>query len=150
MKKYLLLLVMILGSLAMSAQTPPVKWRSTVKMTSPAEGVLTIRAIVTPGYHIYGTKLDAQGPVPTTFDFKASTGIKFLEDFHPSVKPTTYKDKAFSTTVTMWNTNVTFTRRFKIVKGAKPIAMGTIRYMACDDNTCTPPRTESVKVVIPQ
>lgn len=149
MKKYLtILLLTIISSIACSAQAP-VKWRSTIKMTSPTEGILTVKAIVSPGYHFYSTKVPANGPVATSLDFKASTGIKFIEDFKPSVQPASHFDKSFNTKIAWWDQTVTFSRRFKVTDRANAVVKGSIKYMACKDDTCTPPRTESVKLNIP-
>lgn len=151
MKKYLILLLLFIGTAVAAAQTTaPVRWRSTVKMTSATEGVLTVKALLSPGYHFYGTSLPANGPVPTTLDFKASTGIKFIGEFLPSIKPTAHKDQTFGMTLTWWDNNVTFTRRFKVTDKSKALIKGSIRYMACKDQSCTPPRTESVRIVVPE
>ena len=153
MKKYILLFVLLLslGICTASAQsTPAVKWRSFVKMTSPTEGVLTIKAIIADGYHIYGTKANANsGPRPTSFDFKASTGIRFIGDFKPSVKAATVFDKAFNTKLEMWSGTVTFTRKFRVTDAKNAIMTGQISYMACNGASCMPPKKESVRLTVP-
>lgn len=153
MNKKLPLLILSLicfAAVAMSQETVPVKWRTTVKMTSPTEGTLTVRAVVTPGWHLYGTSLPKGGPVATTFDFTASKGIAFTGNFKPSVAPGQHADPMFGLTLSWWDKNVTFTRTFKLTgKIQDAVISGSIRYMACDGNTCRPPKTETVRATIP-
>lgn len=124
----------------------PIKWRMTVKMTSPDTGVVTLRAIVPAGWHLYGTSLPKNGPVPTTFNFDKSTGVEFTEDFVPSTKPVTKKDEMFDLTLTQWESNVTFTRRFKLKGDVRNAVIdGSVRYMGCNDQNCLPPSTQNFK-----
>ena len=59
---------------AMAQTVQPVKWRISVKMTSKTEGVVTIRAIVGQGWHLYGLDIPKGGPKPTSFNFSKSEG----------------------------------------------------------------------------
>lgn len=152
MKKYLFIFLTILciTSLGASAQSKnPVRWRTTVKMTSANEGVVTIKALVGEGWHLYGTSLPKGGPKATVFDFSASTGVKFIGDLTPSTKPVTALDKMFNLKLSYWASNVSFTRKFRVIDAAKASIAGKITYMACNGSTCMPPKTESVKVAVP-
>lgn len=121
-----------------------IRWRTTVKMTSDKEGILTVRALVGEGWHLYGTTLPKGGPKPTVLDFSASKGIAFKGDFKPSVKPVSKHDPMFGITLNWWDTNVTFTRRFRLTgKKTDAVINGKITYMGCNDETCLPPKTES-------
>ncbi len=152
MKKTLFLIIAILCMTAIGASaqtTPAVRWRTTVKMTSPTQGILTVRALVTPGWHLYSTSLPKGGPRPTILDFSASTGVKFLGDFKPSQKPESSLDKMFNLKLSYWSSNVTFTRNFRLTDPANAVINGKITFMACNGNTCNPPKTESVRVPVP-
>jgi len=118
-------------------------------MTSPTEGVVTVKAIVSNGWHLYSTSLPENGPRPTVLNFSASTGVKYLDDFKPSAKPVSKNDKMFGTTLSWWESNVSFTRRFKVTNASKAVIQGSITFMGCNNVTCLPPKTESVKVVVP-
>lgn len=132
-----------------TAQNTPVRWRTTAKMTSPTEGTLTIRAIISDGWHLYDTTLPKGGPVPTTLDFAKSTGIKWLGDFKPSTKPTSSHDATFDMTLRWWEKEVVFTRRFRLTgDAAKASIDGTIKYMVCNGSTCNPPKKQTIKLGI--
>lgn len=146
-------LITILSILLCSINTlgqNAIRWRTTVKMTSETEGVLTIRAIVTPGWHLYGTTLPKGGPKATVLDFKESAGVKYTSDFKPSQKPVSKFDSMFELTLYWWDSNVSFTRNFKLTTSMdKAVIKGKITYMACDNETCLPPKTENVTYKFP-
>ncbi len=151
-KKSLLIVLAIICLTAFSASAQsqvPVRWRTSVKMTSVDEGVITVKALVTNGWHLYGTKLPSGGPRATVFDFNTSTGIKFISDFIPSTNPTEDYDKMFNLKLNFWSSNVTFTRKFRITDVSKARINGKIIYMACNGTNCMPPKTESVKLAVP-
>lgn len=144
MKRILLMFfAVVLGVVAMSAQEP-IRWRMSVKMTSDTEGVVTLRAIVDEGWHLYGTLLPENGPKPTVFNFTGSAGVKFSGNLIPSRKPVTVEDKMFEMTLSWWDTNVEFTRHFTVEKkeGAKIVA--NVQFMACNDQNCMPPKTQTL------
>lgn len=138
----------VMSATTASAQNV-IKWRATAKMTTQTEGMLTVKAIVSPGWHLYGTNLPEGGPKPTVFDFKGSKGIRFIGDFKPSVSPKKVHDELFGLDLTWWDATVSFTRKFKLT-GAKDDAVisGQITYMACNDENCMPPRTETFKISV--
>ncbi len=144
MKKILFILsFIILAAVSVQAQEA-IRWRMAVKMTSDTEGVVTLRALVSDGWHLYGTSLPENGPKPTVFNFSGSTGVKFTGDIRSSRKPLTVEDKMFGMTLNWWDANVEFTRTFKVEKkdGAKIVA--GIEYMGCNDKTCLPPKKQTL------
>ncbi|MDE6396667.1 MAG: hypothetical protein K2K84_05300 [Muribaculaceae bacterium] len=124
--------------------TSPVKWRFSVKMTSPGDGTVTVTARIQDGWHIYGLKKVPNGPVPTTLNFTDSKGIKFTDEFKPSVPVTEKLDPAFGFNIGMWTGNVSFVRHFKLTGEVKDaLVKGSVKYMVCDDTNCMPPTTQS-------
>lgn len=58
----LLLLVTVWWSVSYAQKpTNPATWRLSVRMVSETEGVATLKAIVNPGWHLYGTSLPRVG-----------------------------------------------------------------------------------------
>lgn len=144
----LTLLLVVFATLAASAQNA-VKWRTTVKMTSEREGVLSVKAIIADSWHLYGMKLPENGPRPTVLDFSASKGVKFTGEFIPSVKPTVKMDPLFDMKISYWTGTVIFTRKFKLTgKKNDALLSGKLTYMACDDSNCLPPKTDTVTLRI--
>lgn len=147
MKRYLLILVTLLTVCIAASAANPIRWRLSVKMTGETEGVITLKALVEPGWHLYGTSLPEGGPKPTQFFFNASHGIKLTGKVTPSATAGKHTDAMFGTELTWWDSNVQFTVPFKITdrNGAKVVA--TVKYMGCNDVTCLPPSSETLTYV---
>lgn len=123
-------------------QPDPIKWSMNIVMDSATEGSVILEAKISHPWHLYGTVIPEGGPVATTFDFTKSTGVNFQGDFVPSAAPLEVDDPNFGLTVNWWQNDVTFTRKFEVVPGTESAAIdGSVRYMACDDANCMPPRT---------
>lgn len=156
MKKILfLLLSALMVALAAGAQAPGaavVKWRTSVRMTSPTEGVVTVRAIIPEGAHLYGMTMPEGGPKATTLDFGASQGVKFTGRTSASPAPTVARDEAFGMDLQWWEGRVAFSQSFRLT--AKDAAEARINvkvtYMTCNGMNCMPPRTESISAPVPQ
>ena len=149
MKKISLILVVLLSTILSVSAQKPIKWRSNVKMTSETEGVVTIKAIIEPGWHLYGTQIPSGGPKATKIDLSSSEGVKFVGNITPSIAPKKVYDKTFDLNLNWWDQNVSFTQKFKLSskKGAKIV--GVISFMGCNDQTCLPPSTQSINIVVP-
>lgn len=149
MKRFTLFcLITLLTVVAAAAQGPnPIRWRLSVKMTSDTEGVITLRALVQEGWHLYGTELPADGPKPTTFDFSQSVGIQTVGEITPSRQPLTVRDEMYEMELNWWDANVEFTQQFRITEpdGAKVIA--SVSFMGCNNVNCLPPKTESLTYI---
>lgn len=142
MKKIFTLFIFLAVCLSVCAQPPvPVKWRASAKMVSATEGVVTLKATVQKGWHLYGMDIPSGGPKATAIEFDKTTGIEFTGNITPSVKPVEVHDPQFGIDVTWWESSVTFTRTFRKTGDVSSVS-GSITYMGCNDQTCTPPRTE--------
>lgn len=123
----------------------PVTWKLDARLTDATSGVITLTAVPAAGWHLYGTELPAGGPQATKIDLSKSTGIILEGAPKPSVKPVTVADKLFDMTLNWWDKPVTFTVPFKLKQGARTARIkAEVNFMACDDNTCAPPVTETL------
>jgi thiol:disulfide interchange protein DsbD len=147
-KRISLLLVVMLAAVSMSAQNP-IKWRTSVKMTSKTEGVITLKAVVSQGWHLYGLQLPDDGPRPTVIDFSTSTGIKLVGSVTPARKASEHKDDVFGMTLSWWDKDISFTQKFKVTNKKTAKINGKVSYMSCNDETCMPPATENISVAVP-
>lgn len=137
-------------AMALSAQMKnPVSWKSSVKMTSATEGVITMTATMEAGWHIYNTVLVEGGEYKNTrINLAESTGIKLIGTPKASAKPITVDDKSFGI-ISYWEKKVTFTQKFKVTNKDKARVTGTINYMSCNDETCMPPKNEKIDLAVP-
>ncbi|MCU1283770.1 MAG: hypothetical protein JWO13_120 [Acidobacteriales bacterium] len=121
-----------------------------VTLTAGKPGKLEIRFRVNPGYHINSNKPKSELLIPTTIQFapeekitvgKVSypAGEEFALAFDPKEKLDVYTgDVLLSAPITA-------------VKGATAgdyTLKAELRYQACNDNSCFPPKTVPVEVVV--
>lgn len=150
MKRIITLLLLVISILGMAAQSPaanPVRWRTIIKTTGADSGIVTFKALVAQGWHLYGLDLPENGPKPTVFDFDGSVDIKFTGKLTPSRSAIESDDKMFGMTLSWWDSNVEFSIPFKVT-GSSPKLHCTIYYMTCDGSTCLPPAQESIATPI--
>lgn len=133
---------MVIGASCAFAQIfDPVKWESAIKMTDATNGVVTFTATVDAGWHVYGTQLPAGGPEPTSVHWN-NQGVKLVGGLTPSKAAHKQHDETFDMDLSWWTGSVTLSQKFTVTAKEYKIE-GSIRYMACDDENCTPPKSES-------
>lgn len=146
-----ILSALILAISAMAADlATPVRWRTFVKTAPDGTGTVTFRALVAPGWHLYGLDIPDGGPKATSFDLKGSTGVKFTGPVKPAREPLTIDDAMFGMKLTWWDANVDFTVPFKITDKSQARIDCKISFMTCDGESCRPPKTESISVPVKQ
>lgn len=133
---------MVIGASCAFAQIfDPVKWKSAIKMTDATNGVVTFTATVDAGWHVYGTQLPSGGPEPTSVQWN-NQGVKLVGGLTPSKAAHKQHDETFDMDLSWWTGSVTLSQKFTVTAKEYKIE-GSIRYMACDDENCTPPKSES-------
>ena len=126
----------------------PVRWRSFVKTAADGTGTVTFRALVAPGWHLYGLSIPEGGPKATSFDLKEGTGVRFTAPVTPKREPVAIDDPLFGMTLTWWDSNIEFTVPFKITDKDTAKIDCKISYMACDGSSCRPPKTENISIPV--
>ncbi|MCH5220307.1 MAG: thioredoxin family protein [Muribaculaceae bacterium] len=143
-KNILLLLAFFLTVLTSFSQIiDPVSWSWSARMTDSAHGVVTLKAKIDEGFHIYGFTEHPDGPVPTEIVFDDVDGVIYDGSIISSPAPQREIDSTFNLELEMWGHEVTFSRTFTVTNGSVPSAItGSVRFMACNDRTCMAPKTE--------
>lgn len=117
----------------------PVKWKSAIKMTDATNGVVTFTASIESGWHVYGTHLPAGGPEPTSVQWN-NHGVKLVGGLTPNKAVHKQHDEAFDLDLSWWVGSVTLSQKFTVTEKDYKIE-GNIRFMACNDDNCTPPKS---------
>lgn len=142
-RNLLLLLVFVSASILAQAQIlTPVKWTKSVKMTDDRNGVITFTANIDNGWHMYSNDSPADGPTPLSVTWKNTQGVKLVGGLTPSTPPKTIDDETFMMKVRQWDGKVTLSQKFTVTADKYNID-GELQFMSCNDQTCTPPSTES-------
>lgn len=150
-RRGLLLVLMAFAAVVMSVAqiADPVKWTAEIVPDNATTGHVVWKVTVQPGYHIYGPEAVPDGPIPTTITADEPTGLTFTGPLEPSVAPTKIVDKTFALTLTEWTGTVIFRRPYRLENGVGGVTLNShVRYMACSDKTCLPPKTETFSLVI--
>ncbi|MDE6277542.1 MAG: hypothetical protein K2M06_05475 [Muribaculaceae bacterium] len=147
----LIFLCMMAFGVNAQGQQAPVRWRTLVKMTSPTEGVITIKCFLAEGTHVYGMKLPEGGPKATTIDFAGCEGLKLTGALEAKPAATEMEDPMFGMKLEQWTGNFELTQRFKLTGSAEKAKMSVkIHYMSCDNKNCRPPKAEVFTAKIPE
>ena len=121
----------------------PIVWSSTIKMTSNNEGVMTFKASIDDGWHLYSFDLPENGPNATKISFNETSGIELLGEIVPSRQPIDTVDLVFNIRVGWWDADVEFSQKFKVIDEGKYDISGEIYFQACNGETCIAPTTET-------
>jgi thiol:disulfide interchange protein DsbD len=146
-KTFLFFLFLSVISFAKAQLLEPVSWDiSSSGINENNEVEVTFKAIMEDGWHIYGTELPENGPLPTRFIFELKNA-KTVTD-----KPVIHSrlEKKFEPTFKMqlewFEKEAVFTQRFKISDKDDYSIKGYVEYMACDNTTCLPPDRERFEI----
>ncbi len=142
--------VQVHAQLFATMQETPVRWTSAISMTSRTQGTVTVKAAITPGWHLYGLEMPEDGPRATEINLTGSTGVEFTGELTPSREPVSKTDAMFGAELTWWDADVTFTRTFTVTNPDNARIAGSVTFMACDDITCRPPSTINFTLNIPK
>ncbi len=141
MKKGLLLILFIafFYNLVNAQIEEPVKWKFSSKKTGPQEYELTFTANIENGWHLYSTDLPDGGPIKTSFSFGKSSDYTFIGGLKSIGKISESYDPNFKMKLRFFKNRVSFIRKIRLSAPGTIHVKGTIDYMSCNDQTCTPP-----------
>ena len=126
----------------------PVKWTYESKKVSDNEYELIFKVAIDNGWHIYGVEKHEDGPIPTSFNFKASDDYEMVGDIKLP-KVTSHYDEMFEMDVTYFSGNLEFVQKIRM-KSAKPFKIqGETEHQACDDTKCIAPELTEFSFDLP-
>lgn len=150
-KKQILLILTFIATTVIGASAQmvkPITWSYEAQMSSATEGELKLKAAVEKGWHLYGFDLPDGGPVSTSITLDEIAGVKWEGEPTASVAPTEKVDMVFHLKLKWWDTDVTFTQKFKLDSVAGATLTGTVRFQGCNDASCIPPSREPFSVTV--
>ena len=105
-----------------------------------------LRFRVDPGFHVNSNKPSSELLIPTVLTLATPENLKLLETRYPSGTPFHLAIGA-GETLDVYQGDFRVTLRVVAPKGDSTLD-GTLRYQACDNAACFPPRTLSIHVPI--
>ncbi|MGA1227260.1 MAG: protein-disulfide reductase DsbD family protein [Tamlana sp.] len=138
MNKIFLVLAFLFVTLGHSQIFEPVKWSTSVEKISDTEYNLISKATIDIGWHLYSQTVPEGGPIPTTFTYEDSEAkVEFLGNTLEE-EGRTVDDQVFEMRIKFFENTAKFTQKIKVTSGVTTVT-GTVEFMACDDERCTPP-----------
>lgn len=132
-----------------AAPVDPVKWTVEVNAADATSGTIVWTASIEPGYHIYGMKAVPDGPVPTSIKTVPADGLTLEGDILPSRPANSYTDRMFDLNLSEWSGTVSFSQKYRLDPGVTGVTVhSSVTYMACQDKSCTAPKTIEFSTVI--
>ncbi len=116
----------------------PVDWQFSHEKLDDNEYELKLTATMDPGWYIYGTELEAGGPIPTRIDFDAGEGFELVGELQYPDAEVKF-DPNFDMDIPMYGESVTFVQRVRVLTASTITVSGEVEYMSCDDTRCLPP-----------
>lgn len=127
----------------------PVSWSFSVEERGEDYAVLSLKAEIEAGWHVYATELpNDDGPIPTSFSFESAKGYKLDGDIEEPEYISKY-DPNFEMDLNFHDGEAHFKQRVKLKSDDAMTINGFLTYMTCDDEKCLPPEDVEFSFDIP-
>ncbi len=146
------LLPALLCACAWSQKLDPVQWTLDAERTSVAPGgtvLARLTAKLDPGWHLYSPSTPPGGPIPTTLKLEDNPAISKTSFYQPA--PGRKLDPNFNIDVEWFEHSAVFLVTAEVAKDrvAGPLELtAQVRYQACDDRQCLPPRKKTASLTV--
>lgn len=150
-KFYLTLLVILTTATAWAAS--PVSWSVALENVSDGLYRLTATGEIADTYHIYGYAAPGavvSDDVPTTtVNINLPEGVTAEGDIVLEGNVNSHFDDVIELNLEWITGTVTFYQNLRVAANATGVITGSINYMACTEQACTPPTTFEISVALP-
>jgi thiol:disulfide interchange protein DsbD len=116
----------------------PVRWETSIEKISDTEYDLIASATIDSGWHLYSQSVPEDGPIPTTFLYKANAGYELIGATQEEAGHTV-DDPVFQMRITFFEDRAEFRQRIKLLNQELSLVEGEVEFMVCDDEKCLPP-----------
>lgn len=117
----------------------PVSWTFSVQEQGEDYAVLSLKAEIEEGWHVYATELPSDdGPIATSFSFSKDKGYALDGAINEPEFISKY-DPNFDMELNFHDGQAHFTQRVKLKSKKAMTISGFLTYMTCDDEKCLPP-----------
>ena len=141
-------LTLLLSVTSFAQILQPVKWSFDSRRISAEEAELVFRADIDPGWHVYGTDIPDDGPIPTSFNFEPSSAYSLKGDV-VTPEPIEKYDNAFEMMLRYFDGEAVFTQTVTLSTPDAVTITGELEFMACDDTRCLPPEYVGFAFTVP-
>lgn len=141
---FCLIAVFMFGTAQTLSALEPVKWTARISEVTNGKATLTVTGTIDDGWHVYGFEMpafgpDAAAPDPTSLTLELSEGITADGEMQTSGDVQEHFDEIQELKLPWIMSSATFTQVLDVAAGVSGTVSGTVRYMACTEQSCTPP-----------
>ena len=135
----LIFIVFLVPGLIQAQPLDPAKWSFKIVYMGGDEINLVFSASIEKGWHMYGLNMPEDGPYPVSFNFNDTVNFRLLGKPYAVIKPVVIYDDILQMKLETLEGKAEFVQRIIRLDKNEFIVSGYVEYMACNDNTCTPP-----------
>lgn len=144
-----IIIALFVFSTIWAQQLNPSHWTFSVEKATAESAELCFTVKLDAGWHIYSTRTDDGGPLPTEFSFTKSDKYS-LNGRITEPKPHEAFDEIFKVTVRDFSNQVTFRQKIKRTTNKAFKVEGTLSFQLCNDGNCIPPEDQPFSFNIPE
>ena len=145
MRIIVLLLIALTATGQVLAQAEaPVNWSYRLEATGEMQRVVA-QAQIAPGWYVYGSMIEAGGPVPTQLSVDQQQGVVLVGQVGELGEARSGLDPVFEMQLTKYAEQVQFYQDVQL-GDANDTVDGTLTFMTCNEAQCLPPRTLTFSV----
>jgi len=149
MKKVVFVVVACVCSAIVFAQIQnPVHWSYSARKLDANTYEVHLTAKIDAGWHLYSQTTPEGGPVPTSIIFSKNPLFTLQGSAREIGKLQQKQEPLFGVDVKQYSTQVDFVQTIKLKAQVKTNAVGSIKFMVCDDTQCLPPATHQFSVAL--
>lgn len=149
MKKLVLLISVIAGSLAAKAQLNPISWTFTAVKKGDKQYEVQMKATIQERWHLYSQIQPEDAiAIPTTFTINPNPLFTLDGKISESGKMEKFTDKTLGISANQYSNTVTFIQKIKLKAGVRTNVTGSVEYQTCDDKKCLPPKTVNFSIAV--
>ena len=153
---FFLAMLMATVATAFAAIEEHVQWEASLETGSDASSAtLIVKAEIADGWHIYGLEMpdlgpDAGIPDPTTLTvISPDESVKADGALSCTAQPTMHFDSLMRLNMPWLSGNFELRQPLEIDTSKATTVRATVRYMACNESSCTPPARFDIDIPIP-
>lgn len=149
MKKLFTVLIFLSLAMFVHAQVKdPISWSFTSKKIDATTYSVVLKAKIEPGWHVYSQTTPDGGPVPTAIAFTKNPLLTLQGTPKEIGKLEQRYEPLFGVDVKQYSKEVVFQQTVKVKGKARTALVGTVEFMACNDEMCLPPQTQKFTVFL--
>lgn len=120
-----------------SAQRHPVSWTYRLEWINTHGWILTLKASLPPGWHIYSQHPGEGGPIPTRVTVNPGDDYSLIGTAEENGKAFHFYDSLYEMNIVWYSGEVSFLQRISMNRMI-PEIRGAVEYLVCNNRQCVP------------